>query len=985
VALSFRVLGSLEVWRDDRTVVVGAAKQRALLGLLLIRRSEVGRDVLVDALWGERPPAGARNTLQVYVSKLRRVLGQDAIVTTPAGYRLDLVAGAVDADRFEELFEQGRQALAPGHARRALPVLQEAESLWRGAAYSDLRYETFVQAEAGRLDELRLTCVEERLQAQLELGGHAQLVGELEALVVEHPLRERFRSQLILALYRSGRQTEALAHYQATRRMLSDELGLEPSPELRELERMILAHDPALGVTRDVVKSRSNVPHQPTPFIGREHELAELVAVVRDGSRRLVTLTGPGGTGKTRLAIEAASLLVADFEAGVWWVPLQSLRDARLVSPAIAAALELPGGELTAQVGDARMLLVLDNFEQLLDAGVETASLLSRCPNLRLLVTSREPLHVAAEREVRVPPMTETDAVALFDERAGQIAHGDSVVDDGEVVAEICRRLDCLPLPVELAAARTKLFTARQILSRLNRRLTLLTRGPRDAPARQQALRATIEWSYDLLEPDERQLLRDLSVFVGGCSYESGEAIASAGPDTLESLLDKSLVQRRESEIDPRYSMLETIREFARQLSEATGEWEMQCRRHAEWFLARAEQTGAATEGGEIPPWNPWAWFRDELPNVRVAIDWAIEAGEMKLAHALAAAPGPWLWLASGATNEGELTLTRVLEQTGSMAPRDHGRILAALGNLAGTRSEYAEAEAFDERAIVAFEQAGDFSGAFRTCCHLVRVLALARRVDIEEVRSRLDSASASHAVTSDYDRAQICLSEAYIEWVSGGFSRAQELIEEELVLLAGAGRPRSWDIGQLANLARFALKAGDLKRAKSACLELLAQDAGIEAILVCYAQVQLGLVALREKNRDEAADRFSEALGLARPMGAVLAIAEGLYGAAVVATMDGDNERAVRLWTAADSVGRRTPVAQPDQFLVDHGLEPARSKLSAETLASARAAGAVMTPNEAINYALEGLACPGGVAEALAGATSQLVPASTCDDGPGV
>ncbi len=307
VSLEVRMLGPLEVWRGRERVALGAAKQRALLSLLLIRRADVSRDVLVEALWGEMPPSGVRNTLQVYVSRLRQVLGRDVIETTPSGYRLCLAPGAVDAERFETLFREGRDLLACGNAGGALGLLSEALGLWRGPALADVRYEAFAQAEAGRLEELRLGCLEDRLQAALKLGRDAELVGELEALVIEQPLRERLRGQLILALYRSGRQAEALAEYQAARRMLSDELGLEPSPELRELERMILAHDPGLAAPEPPLLQ--NLPLLPTPFVGRERELTELMKLVRTGSRRAVTVTGPGGSGKTRLAIEAASRL----------------------------------------------------------------------------------------------------------------------------------------------------------------------------------------------------------------------------------------------------------------------------------------------------------------------------------------------------------------------------------------------------------------------------------------------------------------------------------------------------------------------------------------------------------------------------------------------------------------------------------------------------------------------------------------------------
>ena len=420
-----------------------ASKERALLGLLLIRRGEVSSDVLIDALWGERPPRSARNTLQVYVSRMRKVLGRGLIETSAAGYRLAPTFGALDALRFEELFASGREQLSGGDAAVAADTLAGALGLWRGPAFADLRYEPFAQAEAGRLDELRVACVEERIEAELQLGRHAGLVGELEALVVEQPLRERLRGQLILALYRSGRQAEALAQYQAARQMLADELGLEPSRELRDLERMVLGHDPRLTAP---APAKSSLPLQPTPFIGRERELTELIDLLRSGRRRLVTLTGAGGSGKTRIAIEAARSLEDEFSDGVHWVPLQSLRDPRLVLPTVAAAIGAKGAP-DRFVRDKRMLLVLDNFEHLLDAAPETGALLSACPNLMLLATSREPLHLAAERGQAVPPMNEADAVKLFVERSGTPGRSETIA--------ALPSTDYLPLAVELAAART--------------------------------------------------------------------------------------------------------------------------------------------------------------------------------------------------------------------------------------------------------------------------------------------------------------------------------------------------------------------------------------------------------------------------------------------------------------------------------------------------------------------------------------------------
>jgi predicted ATPase/DNA-binding SARP family transcriptional activator len=954
--LSVRVLGPLEVSRDGVPVRLGAAKQRALLGLMLIRRGDVDRDVLIDALWGERPPKGAKNTLQVYVSSLRKVLGPGAIETTPAGYRLQLEPGAVDAEQFQELFRDGRDALRTGSAAAALELLSDALVLWRGPAYADLRYEAFAQAEAGRLEEMRFACLEERIEAELQLGRHAGLVGELEALVVEQPLRERVRGQLILALYRSGRQSEALEQYRSARRMLSDELGLDPSPELRELERMILAHDPELAPPQASGPSFTNLPLQPTPFIGRVLELDELVDLIRGGSRRIVTLTGPGGSGKTRMAIEAANRVATHFPEGVWWVPLQSSRDPTLVLPAVGAVLQAPDGDVAAHVGDRRMLLVLDNFEQLLEAGVSVAGLLTRCAHLRLLVTSREPLHVAAEREFRVRPMTEPDAVALFEERAAQEDGSSYAAVADRAVTEICRRLDYLPLAVELAAARTKAFTPQQILARLEERLSLLADGPRDAPARQQTLRATIAWSYELLRADDQRLLRDLSVFVGGCTVEAADAICGATQAALESLLEKSLLQRHQTGIGTRYSMLETIQEFAREATKSDPEYRTLCLRHAEWYRACSEEYAAAVIGEAIPEWSPWTWFGEELPNVRAALEWAFEHADPSLRHRLAASAG-WAWVTTASYEEGRSLLTRVLETPPPMPPAERARVLFCLGEMAALQGKFAAADSLKEEALKLFEAVGDTRGVFHARLHLVG--RAAARGDIELARARLEQTRVAGTTTLAYDRALTLFSEARLEAAEGNYGRAQSLVDEGLSLLAEHGRPRAWDMGRLVDLAWYAINAGDLNRAKSASHEILEETSVESPARIAHAHGNLALVALYEKDRDAAAAHLRAELEFARAALETPTTAEALVCSAAVASMDGNNEQSVRLWAAADAMRQSigNPLSLPEQFITEHYLRPARAALSEEERERVWAEGVALTLVDAVADALDLLA----------------------------
>ncbi len=620
------LLGPLVVTRDDRPLGLGGAQPRLLLALLALDPGRVvGVDRLVDGIWGANLPGEPANALQVVVSRLRRALAPDQVVVSrPPGYLLAIDPERVDAVRFERLAAAGRAAIAAGDAERASGLLQAALDLWRGDALADFPGVPTARAAATRLEELRLAALEDRIEVDLGLGRQARVIGELQALVEREPLRERLYAQLMRALYATGRQADALGAYQRARAVLAERAGLDPGPELRRLEAQLLAQDPALaiapelsaaapratrpggpalrepdaappepGAAADVAPrapgataavAPSNLPAPLTSFVGREEEIAQVRKLL--GRGRLVTLVGPGGAGKTRLALEAVTRLLAGGEVGrdgAWLVELASLRDPALlpgavldaVSPRVELArLEAPaaGGEgggaarrpLRA-LANRHLLLILDNCEHLVEAAANLVeTILGACPGVRVLATSREALRVPGELRLPVPalPMPPEDlddpeellafdAGRLFVERARAVVPSLELgASQARAIVEICRRLDGLPFAIELAAARVNVLPVAELAARLHDRFRLLTTGARTALPRHRTLRAVVDWSWELQTPPEQVALRRLAVFSGGCTLAAAERVC-AGPGlaarevagAVAGLVEKSLVE----------------------------------------------------------------------------------------------------------------------------------------------------------------------------------------------------------------------------------------------------------------------------------------------------------------------------------------------------------------------------------------------------------------------------------------------------------
>ncbi|MEU4540988.1 BTAD domain-containing putative transcriptional regulator [Streptosporangium sp. NPDC023825] len=718
--MRFDILGPTRIRLDGgRVVSVGGQGMRALLVMLLL---DAGRVVtterLIGGLYGDDPPASAANALQSQVSRLRRTLGvQEMVEFHPAGYRLAAGADAVDAHRFERLAAEGRRALASGEHGRAVGLLGEALSLWRGPALADVAESPFAQAPSARLERLRLDCAEDRVQAELELGRHRELVAELQELTAAHPFRERLYGQLMRALYNAGRQAEALEVYERARRILGEEFGVDPSAELAAVHLAVLRADPALtGACGDVVDGaaagvaaggaapvRSGLRAPLTSFVGREDEMSRLRALL--GEARLVTLVGPGGAGKTRLAGEVAAgergdvcfvelaPVLGEGEAAQAVLGALGVRDAGLF-PGSARPMPAPLARLVAVLADRPLLLVLDNCEHLVAEVAELADrLLAACPGLRVLVTSREALGITGEviHPVAPLPVPRTGtaagealtypAVRLLADRAAAVLPGFRVDDANvEQVLGICRALDGLPLALELAAARLRSLPVAEVASRLDDRFRLLSRGSRTALPRHQTLRAVVAWSWDLLDDDERSLAGRLTVFVGGATLEAAGRVCGLredeAVDLLSSLAEKSLVER----VGGRYRMLETIRAYCAERLAETGETEARREAHAAYYADLA-----ATADSHLRDAGQLEWLRrldEEHDDLHAALRWAVDTGRTGLGLRLLAGLAMYWWL-RGRRSEGAALAADLLVAIGPV-PAEGATGPAPAGGAAG-------------------------------------------------------------------------------------------------------------------------------------------------------------------------------------------------------------------------------------------------------------------------------------------------------------
>lgn len=974
--MDVRLLGPLEVQVSGECVRFEGAKQRKLFAVLALRAPEpVPEDQLVEALWGETAPASALQALQKHISRLRKRLGNETLRHLPAGYALDIDPRMIDARRFEDMLRRARLALARDDPAVAAADLKTALALWRGDALADYRFDEFAQREIARLEELRTEAIEERLAAELAGGRDADLIGELQALVAEHPLRERLRAQLMVALYRAGRQAEALETMRAGRRLLVDDLGIEPGPELRQLERMILAHDPALTAERPGTGLVGRLPAPANETIGRGREVAEICELLVQPSVRLVTLVGPGGVGKTRLALEAARTVAAHFPAGAVDVNLDGAENAGVLVPEASSALGIVaatapelGERLDRATRGAPALLVLDGFDRYLKDADQISQLLAAVANLTVLATSRAPLRLTAEHVYRVRPLAPSNAAALFRTRARAVV-GDRATDEEDVVVEaICARLDGLPLAIELAADRGRLLPLRALLERLEHRLELLTGGPRDLPERQQSLYATLELSWEALDRPERELLGRLTVFEGGASLGAAERVCDVDLGRLEalmaSLLDKSSLLRTDSgrDAEPRFKMLDTVREFAAERAAEREDLAALERRHASYFLDYCEHAADQAARTDQRVWLDR--LAEERGNIRLAFERLLRAGAtaeaLRVAIAFARAL-PW----DAHAHEVRGWLAQALDAAGPLPTPRRASGLYWDGVLALSQGLFGDAQAQLDTALAAARQAHEVQIEAAALVALGRRAVLVADANATAICER--AVSVARHVGDPILIADALLTSAGACERAQAWERAGALSGEALELFRAAGDPygAAWALAEQGWYALVHDQFAEAEQRLAEALELRRRhgdDRRLVEPLIDHAWLMLA-----RQHGEEATRGFLDCLALARHVGDPFNVGEALAGLSTQAALEGRWADAARLAGASAALHEQigAPPWESVAGINGRALRSAREALGSQQYAATFAEGRGLSPEDAVARLLSG---PADVAATVAG-----------------
>jgi predicted ATPase/DNA-binding SARP family transcriptional activator len=920
-----RLLGSIDVTAGGVARQVPGLRRKAVLAALALCADQiVGTDRLADIVWGGRAPATAQNTLQSHVSYLRRVLGSRAAILARApGYVLDLGDDATDVAVAERLIRQAAQSADPVRAARDLQV---AVDLWRGPSMADVGGLDWLCRQGERLDHLLLQAQQALAERRLEIGEHVELVPELQRLVQRHPLHEHLHALLILALYRAGRQADALAAYRRLRRTLGEDLGIDPSQPLRDLEAAVLRQDAALDTPPAATTLLPSavgwqLPAAATPLLGRDADTAAVVRLLTSSASRLVTLTGPGGVGKTRLALAAAATLAPHFADGVAFVSLAALRDPAGFLSTIADSLGLRAlGErsvadtLRAYLHGRRLLLVLDNVEHLLPAAPEVAALLAAAPALSVLVTSRSRLRVQGEWVYPVAPLASPAAAQLFGQRAEQAGTGPYPAEPA-VVDAICHRLDNLPLAIELAAARTRTLPPRSLLARLDPVLSILDRGAQDLPQRQQTLRNTVAWSHDLLTSAEQAMFRTMAVFCGSWTPEAAAAVAQVDEHTSmdlhAALVDASLIAGHPRGGQPRFEMLDTIRCYATEQLTVSGELDAVRDRHARYYRDWAVATAAQLSSPDRPD------VLDDLElehnnlrgTLRSLLDRAEAAGAAEVCAALSL-----FWTIRGHWWEGQAWADDVLAIGDGLAVATRAKL-----HLMGGWLRY-PAGRHDEAAI-SLAEAARLARADANPVTLSLVLAMWTSVEVE--RGRLEAAAGLVAET--------------------------EALSDQLGLPDVAPR-------RIVLKAKLALGRGDLLEVDQLCTAHAGQlRAHTPPWMLSVVLRMHGSALLLLGHHARAEDLLQESVLISARMGDTWALLHQLASLAHVAALRRDPHRAATLYGAVDALLQQTgatilPTSR--QFIVS-GEQTAIDAIGPDTFRSGRLEGSQLSIEDMISLAL--------------------------------
>jgi predicted ATPase len=892
--------------------------------------------------------------------------------------------GERDVDRWQQALGRARQAHADGELQVAREGVEEALGVWRGPPLGGVTTSSQLAAERARLEEERLGAIIEGIELDLELGRHGELLGQLDALVIEHPFKERLAELQMLALYRSGRQADALATFQAVRGRFVDELGIEPAERLRDLQKDILEHSaelwPSVGATSDGARevqplspmppalAESALPVPPNRTIGRGDDVAAVAERLRTASVRLLTLTGPGGVGKTRVALEAARAVQADFPDAACFISLAAVLRPEDVPAAIVNSLgivllagESPEQAVKRFLAAKHLVLIADNFEHLLTGAPFIGALVGVCPTLTVLATSREPLALHAEERYPVSPLalpahgtpdTEAlagvDAVVLFCERAR--AHDPDfrlTAANADAVAEICRHVDGLPLAIELAAARCGLLSPGEIAERLEQALAAPGAGARDAPARHQTLRATIDWSHDLLSDDDKQCFARFAVFAGGATVQAAETVTAASLDTLDGLVAKSLLVRRHpATASTRLGMLETIRAYAAERFADMGDADVVRERHGRWYLALAERNGAERALWGACRSEHLARLDAETDNLARALAWAVDRRDGESALAMCAALRHYWMIRDRHTEAGEW-IDRILSLPGDDPdPASRVRVLSLqavivwrLGRGAEQPALLAEAEAIS-RAL----------GDSRILSQVLQLRAACG--EGEAATGYADEAlDLANATGDDWEVAMATSERATC---ATNIVELRERVDHATALFKEVGNVYE-PVSLLARAAGVALELGSYDDAK----EYLGRAIPIAHILDhpglwVLIRTNFGMAALLTGDTDGARESLRDALELSRKLVVRPFARLSLVGLAALAAMHDDSYRAAKLAGAATTHGYGEPET-PDEAAVEASfIQPARTRHGAAAWDAAAREGAALSFDEAIAYALE-------------------------------